>query len=125
MLTWNQVREMADQDIEFGGHTVTHPFLSKTSPADAEWEVRASKQRIEEELQREVSYFAYPSGRDTDVEDWNKDLVSQAGYKAAVTTVWGPNRRNTDPMGLRRGQPWESDPSVFAAKLDWYQWVNG
>jgi len=29
-----------------------------------------------------------------------------------------------DRMELRRGGPWESDPAVFASKLDWYQWMN-
>ena len=29
MLTWDQVRFMQSRGIDFGGHTVTHPFLSR------------------------------------------------------------------------------------------------
>jgi peptidoglycan/xylan/chitin deacetylase (PgdA/CDA1 family)/CelD/BcsL family acetyltransferase involved in cellulose biosynthesis len=125
MLTWDQVREMSRNGISFGGHTVNHPFLSKVTPQLAEWEVTASKQRIEEELQASVSLFAYPSGRESDVEEWNRNVLARAGYSVAVTTIWGPNFPSTDPLKLKRGQPWEPDPAVFASKLDWYQWVNG
>ena len=124
MLTWDQVRLMKAAGIDFGGHTVTHPFLSKLTPAEASWEVSECKRRIEAELQSPADFFAYPNGREEDFAASNKDLLRAAGYRAAVTTIWGINDRSTDRMELRRGGPWESDPAVFASKLDWYQWVN-
>jgi hypothetical protein len=48
-----------------------------------------------------------------------------AGYRTAVSTIWGLNYRSTDRMALRRGQPWEEAAAQFAYKLDWYQLVNG
>ena len=124
MLTWDQIRLMKAGGIDFGGHTVTHPFLSKLTATEASWEVSECKRRIEAELQSPVDYFAYPNGREEDFAASNKDLLRAAGYRAAVTTIWGINDRSTDRMELRRGGPWESDPAVFASKLDWYQWVN-
>ena len=59
-----------------------------------------------------------------DIEEWNKDVLRVAGYRAAVTTVWGMNDPSTDPLELRRGQPWEESPEMFAYKLDWYQLLN-
>ena len=118
MLTWDQVREMKQHRIAFGGHTVTHPFLSKLSPEAAAWEVSESKRRIESELQSPVEHFAYPNGRGEDFAPWNKELLRAAGYRAAVTTIWGVNGRSTDRLELRRGQPWETDPALFAWKLD-------
>jgi peptidoglycan/xylan/chitin deacetylase (PgdA/CDA1 family)/CelD/BcsL family acetyltransferase involved in cellulose biosynthesis len=124
MLTWDQIRSMKAGGIDFGGHTVTHPFLSKLSPGQAAWEVRECKRRIEDELQSPVSYFAYPNGKREDFGEWNKDVLRDAGYRASMTTIWGLNYGNTDRMELRRSGPWETDPALFATKLDWYNLIN-
>jgi peptidoglycan/xylan/chitin deacetylase (PgdA/CDA1 family)/CelD/BcsL family acetyltransferase involved in cellulose biosynthesis len=124
MLTWEQVRLMKAHGIDFGGHTVTHPFLSKLTAESAAWEVSECKRRIEEESQAPVEFFAYPNGREEDFATSNKEILRSAGYRAAVTTIWGMNYRSTDPMELRRGGPWEDDPALFAMKLDWYQLAN-
>lgn len=124
MLTWDQVRLMKAHEIEFGGHTVTHPFLSKTTREQAVWEVLECKRRIEQEVQSPVSYFAYPNGRDEDFGKSGREVVRSAGYRAALTTIWGMNYRSTDRMELKRGGPWEQSPALFAYKLDWYQLVN-
>jgi hypothetical protein len=124
MLTWDEVRLMKKESMDFGGHTVTHPFLAKMSRQQAAWEAAECKRRIEAELQLPADYFAYPNGREEDFGRWNKEVIREAGYRAAVTTIWGTNNRSTDPMELRRGGPWEETPELFAYKLDWYQLVN-
>jgi CelD/BcsL family acetyltransferase involved in cellulose biosynthesis/peptidoglycan/xylan/chitin deacetylase (PgdA/CDA1 family) len=124
MLTWEEARAMLCEGIAFGAHTVTHPFLSRLTPERAAWEVTESKRRIETELQSPVEHFAYPNGREQDFTDANKTLLRDAGYRAAFTTIWGPNYRSTDPMELRRGQPWETDAALFAWKFDWYQFTD-
>jgi len=124
MLTWDQIRLMKQHRIDFGGHTVTHPFVSKLDPQQAVFEASECKRRIEEETQSPVEHFAYPNGRQGDFEAWNKQVLREAGYQAAVSTLWGVNYPSTDPMELKRGQPWEENPAVFAAKLDWYQCVD-
>ena len=125
MLTWEQTRHMQKHGVDFGGHTVNHPFVSRLRPEQGGWEISECKRRIEAELQVPVKHFAYPSGREQDVAEWNKKLVQQAGYEAAVSTKWGLNNPDTDRLEMRRGGPWEEHPALFAAKLDWYQWVNG
>ena len=124
MLTWEQAREMHREKIDFGGHTVTHPFLSRMTGAQFTWEVAECKRRIENELQIQVRHFAYPNGREEDFGPANKGLIRGAGYTAAVTTIWGTNYPATDLLELRRGGPWEPSAAQFAYKLDWYQWVN-
>jgi peptidoglycan/xylan/chitin deacetylase (PgdA/CDA1 family) len=124
MLTWDQVRLMQKRGIDFGGHTVTHPFLSRMTPERVQWEITECKRRIEEERQRPVAHFAYPNGREEDFGAWNKEVMRRAGYSAAVSTIWGVNYPSTDRMELRRGGPWEESAAVFAYKLDWYQLVN-
>jgi peptidoglycan/xylan/chitin deacetylase (PgdA/CDA1 family) len=124
MLTWDQIRDMQSQGIDFGGHTITHPFLSKTTEEESGLEISGCKTRIEAELQRPVRYFAYPNGHEEDVSQSNREVVRRAGYRAAVTTTWGINDSRTDRMELRRGGPWEASPAMFAYKLDWYQLTN-
>jgi CelD/BcsL family acetyltransferase involved in cellulose biosynthesis/peptidoglycan/xylan/chitin deacetylase (PgdA/CDA1 family) len=124
MLTWEQVRALQRRGIAFGGHTVTHPFVSRLSPERARWEAAECKRRIEAELQVPVEHFAYPSGREMDFSPWNKQVLETAGYHAAVSTLWGVNHPDTDRMELRRGQPWETTRAEFAAKFDWYQWLD-
>jgi CelD/BcsL family acetyltransferase involved in cellulose biosynthesis/peptidoglycan/xylan/chitin deacetylase (PgdA/CDA1 family) len=124
MLTWDQVRLLHQQRIDFGGHTVNHPFLSRMAPQGVAWEAAECKRRIESELQAPVEHFAYPSGREEDFGMWNTEVVRAAGYRSAVTTIWGVNDGTTDRMALRRGQPWEEEPAMFAWKLDWYQLSN-
>lgn len=125
MLTWDHVRRMKRLGIDFGGHTVTHPFLSQMSRDEVAWEVTECKRRIEEELQEPVRFFAYPSGREEDFGRWNTEAIRDAGYDAALTTIWGMNDHSTDRMELRRGGPWEETLPLFAYKMDWYQLVNG
>ncbi len=124
MLTWEQIRLMKADGIDFGGHTVNHPFLSRLSPMQAAWEVSECKRRIEEELQQPVDYFAYPNGREEDLGTFNKEVLRTAGYRAAMTTIWGVNYRTTDRMEMKRGGPWESSPALFASKMDWYHLAN-
>jgi peptidoglycan/xylan/chitin deacetylase (PgdA/CDA1 family) len=124
MLAWDQVRLMKHHGVEFGGHTVTHPYLSRLPAEKVAWEVSECKRRIEAELQSEVIHFAYPNGRTEDFTSLSKATLRNAGYQTAVTTIWGVNDATTDRMELRRGQPWEQDEAMFAYKLDFYQLVN-
>jgi peptidoglycan/xylan/chitin deacetylase (PgdA/CDA1 family)/CelD/BcsL family acetyltransferase involved in cellulose biosynthesis len=124
MLTWDEIRALHRRGIKFGGHTVTHPFVSRLSPEQARWEAAECKRRIESELQSGVEHFAYPSGREMDFSPWNKEVIQAAGYRAALSTLWGMNYPDTDRMELRRGQPWETSRAAFAAKFDWYQWTD-
>ncbi len=125
MLTWDQVRCMNARGIDFGGHTVSHPYLSRLTRGQVAWEISECKRRIEDELQASVPHFAYPNGGPEDFASWNKEVIRSAGYEAAVTTLWGLNFPTTDRLELRRGGAWEQDEALFACKMDWYQLVNG
>ena len=99
MLSWQQVREMSDNDISFGSHTLTHPFLTKIPRAQVEKELHVSKDIIEQQIGKPVTTFAYPSG------DFNSDIkqiVKEAGYSAAVSTIAGYNKVHDDVHAMRR-----------------------
>ncbi|RPI79645.1 MAG: hypothetical protein EHM45_02120 [Desulfobacteraceae bacterium] len=85
-LSWDQVREMAKNRIEFGSHTRSHEILSHLKPMDAVHEFAHSKKRIETELQRPVCTVAYPNGQSSDYNEETKRLAQQCGYHYAFTT---------------------------------------
>ncbi|MCC7119443.1 MAG: polysaccharide deacetylase family protein [Anaerolineales bacterium] len=105
MMNWDQVREMSRHGIEFGGHTLTHPILTRVPLEQAEREIRGSKLAIEQELGREVHSFAYPNGQKDDVNAAVESLAQKSGYQAAFTLQNGPTtlrevKRN--PFAIRR-----------------------
>jgi peptidoglycan/xylan/chitin deacetylase (PgdA/CDA1 family) len=62
MLSWGEIIEMKDAGIDFGAHTVTHPDLTAIDAARMEYEIRGSKEIIENNLGEPVLSFAYPYG---------------------------------------------------------------
>lgn len=127
MLSWEQVRTMAASGlVDFGAHGVTHPLLDEMEPGSALEEAAASKRRIEEETGRPVTSFAYPAGR---VPAYYKEMLEQAGIDLAVSTRFGANDAQSDPLRLRRVDARfccseeDFDPSYFMAVcsgcLDW------
>lgn len=71
------------KDFEIGGHTITHPHLTKIAISKADDEIARSKSYLEALLQQEVTAFCYPYG---DYNDEVKGLVKKHGYKLARTT---------------------------------------
>lgn len=120
-ISWSQAREMNANGIGMGGHTVSHPILTRISLDDATLELSRSKQRIEEELKTPVFSFAYPNGQSTDFNNDIMTRVDQVGYKAAFTLLSGPTRHTTvvnHPFSIRRiFLSHEDNFSRFIAKL--------
>ena len=100
LLTLAQIREMQKYGVEFGSHTLTHPYLPDVSDAQLQQEVTESKLRLEELLGVEVTSFAYPFGG---VDRRVRAAVAAAGYKVAFTTQPGVNWWN-DPLCQRRAE---------------------
>lgn len=113
ILSWDQVRQMHSEGIDFGSHTVSHPILSKISPDDLVRELEDSKHNIEEQLGKTIFGFAYPNGRIQDYNRFVKDALKNLGYGYALTTTAGFNSVGTDLFALKRGQPWQEDPKLF------------
>lgn len=102
MCSWSEIREMSENNITFGGHTVTHPILSKVSLEQAKYEIQQSKKAIEDKINKPVNTFAYPNGQPDDFNAEIKQLVKDAGYKLACSTIFGRNYQKTDPYELKR-----------------------
>jgi len=88
MLSWDEAREMADNGITFGAHTITYRVLTRLPLDEARKEIIESKRRIEEELGRPVTSFAYPRGGRADFNEEIKEILKEAGFTCAVTSVY-------------------------------------
>jgi len=102
-LTWDQVRLLARDGIEFGAHTKSHPILSAIAgQEELREEILGSKRRIEDELEKPVAHFCYPNGRARDIHHPAIDCVRRAGFRTAVTAEPGLNFAGADLFLLRR-----------------------
>nr|WP_245320916.1 polysaccharide deacetylase family protein [Methanofollis sp. W23] len=114
ILTWDQVREMAQDSVTFGSHTVTHPQLTHLPVRQAAAEIRDSKRRIEEETGTEVHFLSYPNGSATDTSVEVQTLVKEAGYLSAFCGVPGQVRAGANPFMLNRVfSGWDFDTFKF------------
>ena len=101
-LSWEEAREMQENGVVFGGHTMSHPVLTRISLEHAERQIRACKEKLEGQLGRPIRYFAYPNGESGDFNEEIKRLVREAGFECALTTIRGTNGPNTDLYAVKR-----------------------
>ncbi|MBI5394676.1 MAG: polysaccharide deacetylase family protein [Verrucomicrobia bacterium] len=103
LCTWDELRELAaDPLVTVGGHTCTHPILSRVPAEVARQEIERDKAILEERLQRPIRFFAYPNGRATDFNDEHVGQLRAAGFECALTTVEGVCGRGADLFRLPR-----------------------
>jgi peptidoglycan/xylan/chitin deacetylase (PgdA/CDA1 family) len=120
-MSWNDVRRLASDGCEFGGHTRTHPILTKIPFDEARNEIAGSFKRITMELGRPPLAFAYPNGSKRDFTAEHGRVARDAGYSIAFSLEPGPMSLNSVrrfPMSIRRIYIGRNDDMPrFAAKL--------
>ena len=99
MMTWDELRALHGAGHEIGSHSISHPLLVQLDDDELETELVQSKRTLERELSTTITSFAYPNG---DHDDRVTAATKAAGYENAVTTTWGRNRPDADPMRLAR-----------------------
>ncbi|MGH9861128.1 MAG: polysaccharide deacetylase family protein [Candidatus Acidiferrales bacterium] len=99
LMTWDQVKELADAGIEFGSHTVNHPDLTQLAPTHLERELADSRREIEQRSGRTVAHFCYPYGK------WNGAVrdATLRHYRSACTTIAGTLRDMPQRAGSDHG----------------------
>lgn len=85
-LSWDEVLEMHRAGQEIGSHGLMHSFLTGIPLAEAEREIRLSRELLATRLGKPVRTFCYPFG------DWNgavQGVVRAAEYQGACVTASG------------------------------------
>lgn len=123
MLTQDMVRNLARAGIEIGGHTVSHPILTRLEDSQARHEISACKKQLEEITGKPVRFFAYPNGKfNIDFDERHVAMAKEAGYLGAFTTAFGAATHVNDPYQLPRSRPWDRTPFLFALRL--LRWLS-
>ncbi len=108
------LRELAER-FEIGGHTRTHRRLTTLSLAEADADIRAGKDRLQEITGREVTSFCYPGGQ---YRSEHVPLVKAAGFRCARTVRRLSTSHVTDPFAMRtsvQARPHPRDWPMIAA----------
>lgn len=98
-VSWEQARTMEAGGLQIESHTVSHPILTNIGATRLAYELRTSKTRLEEKLEKEIKHFCYPNG---DFNETIAEAAKKAGYASAVTTAYGFNEPDVNRFKLNR-----------------------
>ncbi len=118
-LSWRAIREMSNNGIEFGSHTISHPHLTRLSYQEARKEIQGSKKQIEEEIGTKIIFFCYPYG---DFNGRIQKILKECGYEGAVVTPYG--RLKEGKFSLKRVGIYRKD-NMLRFKFKVSPWFDG
>ena len=88
-MTWDMAREMRDGGMTIGGHTVTHPVLSRLPPHEQEREIAQCASRLGAELDEPMRWFAYPVGGPGTFTHETQQILDEQGVELAFSFYGG------------------------------------
>ncbi|MDT0603811.1 polysaccharide deacetylase family protein [Thalassotalea castellviae] len=101
-MTWKQVKQLADQGMEIGSHTISHRILSQLDKQEQSKEIIESKLIIEQQIEKNVNSIAYPVGRYFCYNQASFELSIQAGYQIAFNNEPGRHQDISNPYDINR-----------------------
>ncbi len=116
LMDWDTVRRLADEGMEFGGHSRTHADLTQLDPAACEDEVAGSAADLAERIGRPVDGFAAPYGR---VSPAVLEVIRKH-YRVAFGTRFAVAGRADDPVDLPR-----IEMHYFRDRRTWSRFLGG
>ena len=118
-MSWEEVKALANAGFDIGAHTVNHIDMGKVDRETAEEEVRASRQKLEDELRKEIDLFAYPYGQPEQMTEDNRCVIIELGMRCCVSAFGGVVWPGDSAFRLRR-QPisvWFQSPYQFGFEV--------
>ena len=117
-LTWEQIKEISEFNIEFGSHTCSHLNLENIPQEKIEKEIACSKEEIESQIGNPVNCFAYPYGADLQTYKKIKPILAKHQFICACLALPGINYKDTEPYFLRREfLPWTTSEPLIKREL--------
>jgi peptidoglycan/xylan/chitin deacetylase (PgdA/CDA1 family) len=84
-----QLKDMADDGMMIGAHTVTHPVLSDLSVSGQRREILDALEFLSDELKTTVDTFCYPYGKDYVYTEETLSILRSTDVQIAFTTEVG------------------------------------
>ncbi len=115
LMSWEQIREVAQNNIAIGSHTHNHYALATLKAENQFAESKISKDTIEQKIKRVVNTISYPVGGYYHFTSKTQEVVKQCGYRLAFSFNTGTNDwRRINNYDIKRIAPPESN-NLFAA----------
>lgn len=89
LLNADELRQLVDQGMSIGSHTLNHPILSRQTSEEAWREISESRSQLENAVSRPVWALAYPFGDPASVTTREMQMAEQAGFQCAFMNVGG------------------------------------
>ncbi len=114
LMDWEELRRLAADGWEIGGHTRSHRHLGTLSDADALDEIRAGKEEAEHRTGQRLTTFCYPFGH---LNGATPRLVREAGFCGACTTRSGLASAAHDPFRQPRVKVYHASVAILLYRL--------
>jgi peptidoglycan/xylan/chitin deacetylase (PgdA/CDA1 family) len=122
VMTAAELKALPPTIVAIGSHSLSHPQLSQIDARQAQSEIRDSRHRLVEIIERDVDLFAFPYG------DYNEPVIKMcksAGYSRVFSVV--PADVDTEKSNFIRGRikadPWDSPMEFFLKSHGAYAWM--
>lgn len=103
LMTQDQIRKMAANQMTIGSHGHTHQALSCLDEREQETELAVSKQLLEQTTGQAVKSISYPFGLHQYIPPSIQDAARKCGYQLGFTSSFGVNYLNQiNAMALKR-----------------------
>jgi peptidoglycan/xylan/chitin deacetylase (PgdA/CDA1 family) len=89
LLEVEELRQLVDQGMSIGSHTMSHPILSQQSSELAWREISESRSLLENAIGKPVWALAYPFGDPASVTARELQMAEQAGFQFAFMNIGG------------------------------------
>lgn len=118
MINRDELVALSQSGIEIGGHTHSHPILSRVSSEKAREEIFMNKEILEFLVGYSLKSFAFPNGKpQIDYDETHIRLAKEAGYEASVSTDYGVVTGRSNVYELPRFTPWDAKRLKFLVRM--------
>lgn len=124
-LSWDEIKEMYKEGIDFQPHGHSHSDLTKIGEKDIIKEICKSKEILEKTLRKKIYFFSYPFGR------YNKKVISllqKQKFKASFALKSGIAKSKVDLWTLPRteigkGISFNRFKATLSDYMRWYMYI--
>ncbi|MGH1470024.1 MAG: polysaccharide deacetylase family protein [Cellvibrionaceae bacterium] len=101
-MNWQDVDFLSKGGVEIGGHTHDHFITSRITDEEFEHQLDFSREQIKKHIGIDATHFAYPNGGKKDISENAPQVLKNARYDSAVTTIEGINQFGDNPYTIKR-----------------------
>lgn len=101
-LSWDEIKEMHEEGMEFGAHSHRHLVLSHLDKEEMYEDIVISKKLIETKLKSRLNVFCYPYGDKYSFNNITISIIKKLGFSFGVSAIKGINEKYFDNFRIRR-----------------------